>query len=229
MKNLFKCSTLIRAVVIMIVMAFMVTQVTDTESGNKQNKNNHNNGTSGGGSSNNGGGINNTNDILGEIVEILSAILSKLEECCPGGGNGNGGNGGTGDPDCICDEDGLITVDANWSIRNPDDPITEACDFTRGNAWQREQAPGLTWLESALYCSDLGPGWGLPSTDQVTSLLPLNTSVIPDPTAGNDDIWTNEAGGAGVHIAVRPATGAAFPEDDDTETNVAWCVKPCPQ
>jgi hypothetical protein len=214
MKNLLKCSSLIRVAVIIVVMAFLAGQMMDTDAGRKRRPSGGNNNTSGGG---------NTGEAC-DLCEVLERIEAKIDILLEAAGEP------VGQQDCICNEIGLEkSRDGNWGVRVPDEPLTEACHLTAYQAWTRTVAEGLTWPEASEFCRDIGTGWNLPTMNDLFAVagIELDTIVFP----WGDDwqmIWSSIPGeGQDVHWVLAADNGGEQTWSDDDTTPVTWCVKPC--
>ncbi len=164
MRNFLKCSSFIRMAIIIVVMAFLAGQATESYArGNKSKTSQRDDSTTGGGSIQSGG-MGGTGGRGQIIVHLLEDILAQLEECCPGDGGGDCGDGG-GFP---C-QDGGTPVGDRWVVS---DSGAVVCDLDTGYSWQQHPLSFLrTWQEAVDYCPTLGDGWILPDIDTLKTLV----------------------------------------------------------
>jgi hypothetical protein len=216
MKNLLNYKTLIKVAIMIVVIALIGSQMMDTDAGRgkKKWKKDECNDTSGGG---------NTGEAC-DLCDVLERIEAKIDTLL----EGNGGNGGT--PSCICDEIGLEkSRDGNWGVRVPDELLTEACNTETNQAWTRTVGNDLTWLEASEFCRDIGPGWDLPTMNDLFAVAGIELDTIVFPWAGVwQMIWSSIPGeGQDVHWVLAADNGGEQTWSDDDTTPVTWCVKPC--
>lgn len=171
MKSMFKCSSLIRVVVIMVVMAFMASQVTETYAGRKNrdssNNENHNHQLDKKGRC----------KICGKIIKII--INNNYG---PNGQNGNGnGNGNGGNAECptCCDAWDKQLGDGRFVLVMPTEANPEG-EAVRDNetclVW--EQSPSdstFTWTQALVHCftKKVGDrkGWRAPTIEELATLV----------------------------------------------------------
>ncbi len=237
MRNFLKCSSLIRVAIIVVVMAFLAGQVTETYAGKKDcKKGNHesnkkgnqckvckkkikkvkkvtkiivNNNTSGGGHT---GG---TCDVCDELAAIRDAL----------DGGGNGGDGG-GFP---C-QDGGTPVGDRWVVS---DSGAVVCDLDTGYSWQQHPLSiERTWQEALDYCPTLGDGWILPNIDTLETLVdtsntdPALETGHPFDNVQSSFYWSsttdvNSTTDAWVVVFVSGSVGGS----DRGNGNYVWCVR----
>ncbi len=219
MRNFLKCSSFIRMAIIIVVMAFLAGQVTDTDARGKKWKDRREDCTSGGGHT--GGAC--------DPCEKLDQILAILEDGCNDGGDGGG---------FPC-RDGGTPVGDRWVVS---DSGAVVCDLDTGYSWQQHPLSLLwSWEDANDYCSTLGDGWSAPTRDQIQSLTfghdagpgvpPLPTdhpfsNIVSDTPLAR--YWTSEEVEADVTFAWYACMGCDNGQTAAYEKYIeyyVWCVR----
>ncbi|MCP4253602.1 MAG: DUF1566 domain-containing protein [Candidatus Scalindua sp.] len=247
MRNFLKCSSFIRMAIIIVVMAFLAGQVTETYATNNDNKQCEN----GKHKPNKKGNkckkckkkivkkkkakkkvkkitkiiINNNTSGGGstggacDVCDELAAIRDALDS------GGNGGDGG-GFP---C-QDGGTPVGDRWVVS---DSGVVVCDLDTGYSWQQHPLSiERTWQEALDYCPTLGDGWILPNIDTLETLVdtsntdPALETGHPFDNVQSSHYWssTTFVGNATDAWVVNFFNGLVFTSSKD-DIDYVWCVR----